>query len=188
MYEFDYLGGKHEGSVSKYLLYNDFFMGLRDYVIDENDCTHYEKLLGKIKNVKRDNEYSYIFDTYEKLCEILTIKSTLGVKTRKAYKSGNIKNVKALIPDYDKFMELLEEYHVLHQTRWLKENKPHGFDVQDIRLGGLMGRAKSCHNRLKDLTDGKISSIPELEEEVLDKLNGRDWWADIVTPNSLYDI
>lgn len=190
MDELDYVGGKHEKNPSKYLLYNDLFMGLKDYLICESDSSYYERLLEKIKNIQKDNEYSYIFDTYEKLCETLVIKSTLGIRTRTAYKSGDINKVKSLIPDYNKFLELLEDFHKLFQNRWFTENKPHGFDVQDIRLGGLMGRSKSCRDRLIDFTEGKISSIPELEEEVLDKQNGlpSNWWASIVTPNSLYDI
>ena len=51
---------------------------------------------------------------------------------------------------------------------WYKENKPHGFDVQELRLGGLLLRLKSCKERLKDYIEGKVSIIDELEEEVLD--------------------
>lgn len=32
----------------------------------------------------------------------------------------------------------LERFHDAYQAQWMQENKPHGFDVQDIRLGGLM--------------------------------------------------
>ena len=39
--------------------------------------------------------------------------------------------------------------------------------MQDLRLGGLLQRMKSCLSRLEDYRDGKVSSIPELEEELL---------------------
>ena len=48
------------------------------------------------------------------------------------------------------------------------ENKPHGFDVQDLRLGGLMKRLDSCRERLQELYDGSIEVIEELEEKQLD--------------------
>ena len=57
---------------------------------------------------------------------------------------------------YDKF-----------QTLWFTENKPYGFDVQDLRLGGLKQRLISCHKRLLAYCKGEIESIPELEETLL---------------------
>ena len=76
---------------------------------------------------------------------------------------------------------------------WLSSNKAHGFDVQEIRLTGLMGRIKGCMERLQDLADGKITVIEELEEVQLDAFgNGTEFskkpvnlnsWKQIVTTN-----
>ena len=41
------------------------------------------------------------------------------------------------------------------------------FDVQEIRLGGLLLRLESCKARLIDFTNGKINKIEELEEEII---------------------
>ena len=49
----------------------------------------------------------------------------------------------------------------------LRGDKPQGFDVQDIRLGGCLRRLESCRHRLLDYVDGKVDSIPELEGELL---------------------
>ena len=49
----------------------------------------------------------------------------------------------------------------------MEENIPHGFDVHEIRLGGLYMRLKDCKQRLSLFVKGKIKSIPELEEELL---------------------
>ena len=51
-------------------------------------------------------------------------------------------------------------------SQWMAENKPHGFDVQDHRLGGLLQRMRSCMERLQDYRDGRIEAIPELEEKI----------------------
>ncbi len=66
-------------------------------------------------------------------------------------------------------------------TWWMSENKPHGFEMQDIRLGGLIGRLGSCKERLLSYCNGKIECIPELEEPVLKDDCGCSW-ARIVTP------
>ena len=55
---------------------------------------------------------------------------------------------------------------------WYKDNKPHGFDVQELRLGGLLLRLKSCRARLQKLVDGEIDKIDELDEELVDYHNG----------------
>ena len=73
-----------------------------------------------------------------------------------------------LIDDYKRLKKKLEIFYKAYKYQWFAENKPHGFDVQDIRLGGLMQRMKSCAERLQELCDGKIGSIEELEEKQLD--------------------
>ncbi|MCL2370649.1 MAG: beta-N-acetylhexosaminidase, partial [Firmicutes bacterium] len=55
----------------------------------------------------------------------------------------------------------------LYSAQWLRENKPFGLEVQDMRIGGLMRRVKSCRLRLKEYCTDKIDSIPELEEDIL---------------------
>ena len=79
--------------------------------------------------------------------------------------------------------EKLEIFYKKFRTLWYKENKPTGFDVQDLRLGGLKQRLRSCRERLEEYLQGKIDNIPELEEEILDcfpgleipEMNSWDW-------------
>ena len=46
----------------------------------------------------------------------------------------------------------------------MKNKKPQGFDVQDIRLGGLLQRIAHCQKRLDSYLRGAIMNLPELEE------------------------
>ena len=39
--------------------------------------------------------------------------------------------------------------------------------MQDVRLGAIIQRTKSCRKRLLDYVNGKVDSIPELEEELI---------------------
>ena len=75
---------------------------------------------------------------------------------------------------------------------WEYENKPNGFDVQDIRLGGLEKRLKHCRKTIKDYLAGKTDSIPELEVPVPPYEKGKEKTAELigsydwaVTPNVL---
>ena len=46
-------------------------------------------------------------------------------------------------------------------------NKPFGFEIMDIRYGGVISRIETAKARLEDYLDGKIDSLPELEAERL---------------------
>ena len=86
--------------------------------------------------------------------------------------------------DYPLVSEKIRIFYDAFKAQWFNDNRPHGFDVQDIRLGGLLQRLESCKNRLIDYADGAIDRIDELEETLLDEVPGT-WWNDIVTPNVL---
>ena len=99
---------------------------------------------------------------------MLAIKFELGVVTRKFYRAGD-KTVLAALANgaYTELLNRLEVFYEVYEACWAAEKKPHGFDVQDARLGGLIRRIAHCKIRLLDYADGKTQSIPELEEEIL---------------------
>ena len=61
----------------------------------------------------------------------------------------------------------MEVFYDKFERQWGIENRPHGFDVQDIRIGGTLMRIKHCKKRLESYINGEIDSIPELEEPML---------------------
>ena len=52
-------------------------------------------------------------------------------------------------------------------TLWFYDNKPHGFDVQDYRIGALLYRTDACRRRILDYVNGKSVRIEELVEALL---------------------
>lgn len=50
----------------------------------------------------------------------------------------------------------------------MHENKPQGFDVIDLCIGGQRQRLLHCKARLLAYADGRLDRIEELEEPVLD--------------------
>ena len=117
----------------------------------------------------RSKNYAYVFESYACLCDVLEIKHELGVNTRRVY-YNNREQLADLILDYDEVARRLERFIEAFRVMWYTDNKPHGFDVQELRLGGLLLRIKSCRNRLQQLLDGKIDKIAELEEKIVDYL------------------
>ena len=114
----------------------------------------------------------------------------MGNETRKAYNSGDTEKLKSLVFSYDETISLIEDFYSAYEKQWMLENKPQGFDVQDIRIGGLIRRIKHCKNRLIKFINGEIAGIEELEEKPLDIKNRGNCshlefnsWQDTVTAN-----
>lgn len=151
---------------SKYLLYNDCFMGIFDGNVAPDYAQKYASYARKLRNAaKRTGEFSYIFDKAAKLCSLLSVKADLGLRTRKAYLANDKEALEIVINDYSKAIKKAREFYTAFKTQWFNENKPHGFDIQDMRLGGLIMRLESCKERLIAFKNGEISEIPELCDE-----------------------
>ncbi len=172
---------------SKYFLYADCFMSIFQNTEKAEYCEKFASIARKLKLAsKRTGEYSYLFDNLSSLCKLLSVKVNICTRTRKAYDSGDKVQLDKVIADYKKMIKLTKEFHKAFQNQWFIENKPHGFDIQDIRLGGLIGRMQSCLDRLIDYRDGKINSIPELEEAIVPITNeiiNYNCWRNNVSAN-----
>ena len=70
--------------------------------------------------------------------------------------------------EYTRLLHRLEKFYSEYEKLWMTEKKPHSFDVQDVRLGGLIRRIKHCRKMLLDYANGKIERIEELEVKLLD--------------------
>jgi hypothetical protein len=154
---------------SKYMLYSDPFLGYLDYTVSDGDGAYYLPLSRELYGIsKKSRAYGYLFKTAAKLCETLYYKFELGKKTRRAYAKGDKDELRRLAEnDYKLSAKLIGEFADVYEAQWFKDNKPHGFDVQDLRLGGAERRLKACRKRLLDYVSGKIEAIPELEEKIL---------------------
>ena len=173
----------------KYLLYNDCFMGIMEPAARPEYAKKYASYARKLKNAsKRAGEFAYLFESAAALCRVLSVKSVICTETRRVYRSGSKDEGKQLLRVYDKMIRYTEDFYRLFREQWYAENKPHGFDVQDIRLGGLIGRMRNCRERISDWVEGKTTSIPELEEELLPYITHMCYfndWKQTVTANVL---
>ena len=161
---------------AKSMLYNDVFLGKFDSSVigGGKEALEWATMAKKFHDAaSRSKNYGYIFECYACLCEVLELKHELGVNTRNAYQFDRTKLPK-IIEDYNETMLRLERFIVAFRRMWYTDNKPHGFDVQEARLGGLLLRLKSCRDRLQLLVNGKIEKIEELEERILNYFDGTE--------------
>lgn len=153
---------------SKYMLYNDPFFGIYDCTVNESDANIYGGYAKQLTEYGKTSKYGYVFDTLAKLCEVLKTKYSLGIRTRNAYAKKDKKALSLLLADYDITISGVENFYSAFKKQWYIDNKPNGFEVQDIRLGGLIMRLKNCKQRLLDYIEGKENALSELEQPLLD--------------------
>lgn len=162
-------------SGAKEMLYSDCFMGKFDSTVTGTGAENamYADLADKFAAAKkRSREYAYMFDSYEKLCRVLSRKYELGYRTRMAYRRGDRAALSALVSEYDATIRLLDEFVPAFRKMWFTLYKPHNFDVHEIRLGGLSARLASCRDRLKAYLGGEIDAIEELSDPIVNCLVG----------------
>jgi len=174
---------------SKYSLYTDCFASIYEGNVEQGDGEKYAAVARKLRYAeKRCGEYSYIFHSLSKLASVLEVKAELCTKTRAAYETGDTEEIRQVILLYKKAIRRTEEFYVAFRNQWYTENKPQGFEVHDIRLGGLIRRLTSCMERLTAFAEGKVNRLPELEEELIPLSQGHvqmNSWKRSVTGNVL---
>lgn len=162
--------GTGSSNYSKNRLYNDPFLGIVDgnaeHPVSSAIFAEYAKILHE--SAAKYAEFGYLFETQATLCDILVEKFDLGVRTRDLYAKEDKEGLRALAEgEYTRFETSLTAFYEAFRYQWETVNKTYGFEMQDMRLGGLLARVKNCKRRLLDYVNGKTDHIAELEEAVL---------------------
>ena len=181
-------------SAGKDLLFNDCFLGLLDAAVPENAGAMYASAEKKLReSAGRAGKWKYLFFVQIALVHALAVKAELGIRTRKAFLSGDREKLRALaLTDYPAAGRRIGALLKAVRKQWMAENKPFGEEVQEVRLGGLIARVDFCRRRLLDYCDGRAEDIPELREERLDFLasDGKpvyyNHWSATITPGAFW--
>ena len=174
---------------SKYVLFNDLFNGRVDTLITDNMKSDHKVLSRKLSLLKNNKDWGYLFDTLKALCDVVALKADMGLRIRKAYNEKNIDELMLIISDCKKLKKLMEVFYDKYEHQWMIENKGNGFDVQDIRIGGMIQRVNHCIKRLQKFVNGEILAIDELDGKLLDYLgNGENYEKKDINLNSFESI
>jgi hypothetical protein len=174
---------------SKNRLYDDPFLALLiDNGISKNaDVAIYADYAARLHAHAKNSttEYAYLYESMASLCDVLSVKFDLGIRTRALYEAGDKEGLLALAEkDYAETIALLDGFYQAYRKQWYHFNKTYGFEVQDTRLGGLERRLKNCKEQLIAYANGEIATIEELNEEVIPLRDGNfPYWNLIVSAN-----
>ena len=170
---------------SKYLLYQDVLIGLFDEQIRNWDVkSYYEGLRDRLlkaleegmkrnctqKNcmqiLQRGGGYAEeVLSLYVCLADALSVKAPLGRKLHEAYEKKDRQALVALAEkEIPLAMEKIRVYRDRREALWNRESRIFGFEVLDIRIGGLLARLESAKKRVESWLNGEVDSLPELEE------------------------
>ena len=155
---------------SKYLLYQDPMLGIFDYHLKDTDTeTYYCTLADKLKSkAETPGEYQEFFRFYYYLSLVLSRKADLGIRIKTAYDAKDLSTLKEISEEV--IPNIIRNLTVMHTSReslWFADAKPFGYELLDIRLGGVKTRLESCRRRLQSFLEGKVQTLEELEQERL---------------------
>ena len=155
---------------SKYLLYQDPMLGIFDYHLKDTDTeTYYRTLADKLKSkAETPGEYQEFFRFYYYLSLVLSRKADLGIRIKTAYDAKDLSTLKEISEEV--IPNIIRNLTVMHTSReslWFADAKPFGYELLDIRLGGVKTRLESCRRRLQSFLEGKVQTLEELEQERL---------------------
>lgn len=159
-----------QSNPSKFLLYQDVLLGLFDKQIEGLPMAeHYEQLEQAIRSSRNnDAELDYLFEMPEKLCGVLKIKSEIGIELKQAYDAKDKEKLRyAATETIPVIADAVRKLREAHRSQWLRMFKPFGWEVLDIRYGGVVNRLDTASFRLLDYVEGRIERIEELEQERL---------------------
>ena len=165
----DYFGKGVLVNPSKYLLYNDLLLGLMDQNMDPDTVADaFRRDRDRLETYVADPRWGYIYRTLARLCDLLVEKSDCSVRVRRAYRSGDRAALREIAEREIPLMcEKLTAFIEAFRAQWYLENKTFGFEIQELRLGGLRERWLSVKERLLGYLEGRYAAVEELEQEQL---------------------
>lgn len=154
-------------NASKAFMWQDILTGLFDKNIGDVDLrAHYHAMGEKLRGAeKRNGMFNSMFVLYKKAVAFMELKADMGCRLTRAYKAGDRDALLALSADlatlYKRTKDLMEYY----RKYWNEIYMPLGWDIFDLRFGGLMARIHTAKLTLDNYLAGAQPSIPELEVE-----------------------
>lgn len=177
------------------LLYEDPLLPLfaADLPRNEEYIPYYKELAVRFEKLAAENqEIRLQLTAYSLMAKALAAKCRWRMKAAAAVRANDRAAALELVPLAEENIQILQELRHAWYSQWMAVNKPFGYEVLDIRLGGTIARFETARTRMEAFGKGELEDIPELREEKLlfhTDANGdyvcRNLWAHMVTPSRM---
>ncbi len=175
----------------KTLLWMDPIAGVADYNLYENNMSgHYAEMKEKFAEYnKRNDGFVRFYDFYMKLFDVLSSKCFIAENIKKAYEDDDRAFLKKVAEElYPQLKEKVEALRYCHRDLWYATYNPFGYEILDVRYGGLTARCDSAIYRIKNYLEGKVEFLTEFEEVRLPSASHYDrMYSEAASLNSKVD-
>jgi hypothetical protein len=154
---------------SKMILYEDPLLPLfeQDFAGLELE-SHYADLAERYRAYRRqDPQLALLWGFYEKFAAALTHKCRWRDSAATCVRDGDRDRASRMVEIARENVCALEALRDAWQALWFSTNKPFGYEVIDLRMGGIVARFKSAEERTQAFAEGAIDDIPELSSAKL---------------------
>lgn len=172
---FNYLPGMAVGThgnpanAGKVLLYQDPLVQLfEDDLAGYPAADHFESLVGRFARYAAENpEHALLLDFYTALAHVLALKCRWHETAGPIVRSGDRERAAALADEVPATIEAIHSLRIIWRELWELTCKPQGFEVIEVRLGGVAARMATAGEKMRAFAEGRVDTIPELEEACL---------------------
>lgn len=153
----------------KFMLYQDPLIQLFEadtagYAMAE----HFGSLVTRYARYALENpDYALLFDFYTALANALALKCVWHEQAGDAVRSRNREQAAALADGIPATVEALDTLRVVWRRLWESTNKPNGFEIIEVRMGGIAARMATAGEKMRAFALGQVDTVPELEEQAL---------------------
>ncbi len=181
-------------NASKFLLYQDPLVPLYEADLAGVDMAeHYGALAADYRCYQAENAaYDQLLGFYAKLAETLAVKCRFHQLAGPAVRAGDRDQAARCAKLAVQAREALEALRIAYRQLWYSTNKPYGFEILDLRVGGGVARMESAGQMLRAYAAGEIDTIGYLAEEPLPytllpdgALRGSYAWNEIASASKL---
>lgn len=172
--EFNTVPGMRSGELrpvnaAKILLYQDPLVQLfADDMKGLLPSVHYKGLAARYAEYAKDNsEYKQLMLFYHLLAQALWRKSEWHEQAAQCVQSGDQNLAKRLAQEVEQTVDAIETLRIEWGNLWTSTNKPYGFEIIDLRLGGIRARLLTAQKRILLFAQDKNETLPELLEQTL---------------------
>lgn len=152
-------------SLTRALLYNDPLIGLADkHIASIETHGYYQNATRALSRVQKDKGiFAPAFDTILRLSSLLEEKADFGLRLKAAYDRRDKAALAAMVAECRTVIRKVKKLRESHRASWMAYNKPFGWEVHDIRYGGLIARFETVAERVGAFLAGELARVEELE-------------------------
>jgi hexosaminidase len=160
--------GPQPGNLSKWMLWQDPLLSVQDPKLGGASLRKHFTALERELRAKSPHDADARLEFPAQIARVLATKCDLRKDIAAAYKKRDRRALERLVKsDLTALRRDVETLWKVHRALWMSLYKPFGWEVIDVRYGGLLARLETLHERLRAFIRKKIDAIPELEAELL---------------------